>query len=80
MLDLVAAAVIAASSAHPGSTYGSTTCPQSTAIHQIDSVTEWRYVSTAQHRELNVPCKSKLIIGTDSSIVFTPRGRVAATS
>jgi len=48
--------------------------------HRVDQYTSWRYVDPRLAGELHVGACSKLISGTDGSIVFTQHGYVAGAS
>jgi len=48
--------------------------------HKIDRYTSWRYVSPLLAQEFHVGACSKVISGTDSSVIFSQRGYVVEAS
>lgn len=49
-------------------------------FHRIDAYTSWRYVSPLLARYEHVAMCSKVITGTDGSIIFSRRGYVTDVS
>lgn len=49
-------------------------------FHRIDKYTSWRYVSPRLARQEHVGRCSKVITGTDGSIIFSERGYVIDVS
>lgn len=48
--------------------------------HKIDRYTSWRYVSPLLAQEFHVGACSKVISGTDGSVIFNQRGYVVEAS